>query len=111
MREPTWGLPNFDHGLSQMYGMAWSWALPSATLVVMLPGMASIRGSAKPVELGLCANCIHAKRIESDRGSLFLLCARALTDQNFAKYPRLPVLQCSGYSYSPRSAFEFKKSE
>ena len=46
---------------------------------------------------GLCATCRHARVITSDRGSTFLLCQLSLTDPRFAKYPRLPVLQCEGY--------------
>lgn len=46
---------------------------------------------------GLCADCVHARRVESSRGSAFLLCQLSLTDPNFAKYPRLPVLSCLGY--------------
>jgi hypothetical protein len=46
---------------------------------------------------GLCRNCEHARRIESDRGSLFLMCKLSFEDSRFAKYPRLPVLTCSGY--------------
>jgi hypothetical protein len=46
---------------------------------------------------GLCRNCQHARRIESDRGSIFIRCELSFEDSNFAKYPRLPVLNCSGY--------------
>jgi hypothetical protein len=46
---------------------------------------------------GLCATCIYARRMESDRGTVFLLCERALSDTSFPKYPRLPVLACRGY--------------
>jgi hypothetical protein len=37
------------------------------------------------------------RRIESDKGSTFYRCERSATDPSFAKYPRLPVLQCVGY--------------
>jgi hypothetical protein len=47
---------------------------------------------------GLCADCIHARRIESARGSLFVLCNLSHTDRRFPKYPRLPILSCDGYS-------------
>jgi hypothetical protein len=46
---------------------------------------------------GLCADCVHARHIESDRSSVFLLCNLSLTDARFPKYPRLPVLSCDGY--------------
>jgi len=48
--------------------------------------------------VGLCASCVHARRIESARGSEFWLCQLSATDARFAKYPRLPVLACPGYS-------------
>jgi len=46
---------------------------------------------------GLCANCLHARTIESAKGSSFLLCQRSATDPSYPKYPRLPVLSCPGY--------------
>jgi hypothetical protein len=46
---------------------------------------------------GLCASCINARRMESDRGSVFTRCELSLNDSRFPKYPRLPVLTCSGY--------------
>jgi len=33
----------------------------------------------------------------SDRGSVFYLCELSFRDLRFPKYPRLPVLTCSGY--------------
>lgn len=49
-------------------------------------------------KLGLCADCRHAQRIESSKGSVFMLCALSNSDPRFPKYPRLPVLACTGYS-------------
>jgi hypothetical protein len=46
---------------------------------------------------GLCAACLHAQKIVSERGSEFWLCRRGLTDPAFPKYPRLPVTRCSGF--------------
>ena len=46
---------------------------------------------------GLCAGCLHSRRIESAHGSIFILCTLSLTDPRFPKYPRLPVLSCDGY--------------
>jgi hypothetical protein len=46
---------------------------------------------------GLCADCAHARQITSDKGSVFIQCGLAASDKRFAKYPRLPVLTCSGY--------------
>ncbi len=52
---------------------------------------------------GLCATCIHAKTVTSDRGSTFLRC----THPGLPKYPRLPVLTCQSWTpvkrpYPPR---------
>jgi len=50
---------------------------------------------------GLCADCIHSRHIESAHGSVFILCELSLTEPNFPKYPRLPVLSCGGYKKKP----------
>ncbi|MGH7262950.1 MAG: hypothetical protein ACREH7_03395, partial [Candidatus Rokuibacteriota bacterium] len=47
--------------------------------------------------VGLCADCVHRRRIVSAKGSEFWLCAKSETDPRFPKYPRLPVLECDGY--------------
>jgi hypothetical protein len=47
--------------------------------------------------VGLCADCRYAQKIKSDRGAVFYRCERSRTDPTFPKYPRLPVVQCSGY--------------
>jgi Rieske Fe-S protein len=47
--------------------------------------------------VGLCTDCVHARRVRSSRGSIFFLCELSARDPNFAKYPRLPILRCSGY--------------
>jgi hypothetical protein len=52
---------------------------------------------------GLCATCLHARRIASARGSTFWLCQRSVDDPRFAKYPRLPVVHCAGFEASPVS--------
>ena len=51
----------------------------------------------EPERAGLCVQCRHMQRIVSERGSVFLLCRRSRTDPSFPKYPRLPVLGCSGF--------------
>jgi hypothetical protein len=50
-----------------------------------------------PAPAGLCSNCVHAQTIRSDRGSTFLRCGLSDTDPRFPKYPRLPVIECSGW--------------
>lgn len=49
------------------------------------------------VAIGLCADCAHARRVGSPRGSVFFLCELSAQDPSFAKYPRLPMRECSGY--------------
>jgi hypothetical protein len=51
----------------------------------------------KPPDPGLCQTCQHLHQIESDRGSTFIRCELSLEDSRFPKYPRVPVLACSGY--------------
>jgi len=46
---------------------------------------------------GLCSNCEYARHVEAKEGAAYFLCERSLTDLTFPKYPRLPVLRCSGY--------------
>jgi hypothetical protein len=46
---------------------------------------------------GLCATCVHARRVTNDRGSVFVRCAYATQDPSFPKYPRLPMLACAAY--------------
>ena len=50
---------------------------------------------------GLCVTCVHARRVESARGSVFWLCARSAEDPRFPRYPRLPVLRCPGFEPLP----------
>jgi hypothetical protein len=54
-------------------------------------------------QAGLCEHCAHMREIKSDRGSTFYRCALSDVDSRFPKYPRLPVLQCSGYRPLPDS--------
>jgi hypothetical protein len=49
--------------------------------------------------VGLCASCRFVRRVTSARGSEFWRCTRAdAAPQEFAKYPRLPVLSCRGHA-------------
>jgi len=56
--------------------------------------------TSHPIEPGLCADCRFARRIESGRGSSFLLCGRASGDPRFVRYPALPVRRCPGHEPS-----------
>jgi L-amino acid N-acyltransferase YncA len=47
---------------------------------------------------GLCSGCIHGQRVESAKGSAFLLGRKGLKDPaRFPKYPHLPVRKCGGF--------------
>jgi hypothetical protein len=61
---------------------------------------------------GLCASCVH-RRVIRTRHSTFYLCQRSFTDERFPKYPRLPVLQCIGYTRDspPEDASSTKSSD
>jgi hypothetical protein len=48
------------------------------------------------VQPGLCAGCVHLRLLASPR-SVFVRCGLADSDPAFARYPALPVLQCSGF--------------
>jgi hypothetical protein len=59
---------------------------------------------ATKMKAGLCADCAHARSVESARGSIFLLCELSRSDPRFTKYPRLPVLSCTGYKKNEEQA-------
>ena len=48
--------------------------------------------------IGLCADCLHARRVRSSRDAVFYRCEYSEIDSRFPKYPRLPVLSCSAYT-------------
>ena len=55
---------------------------------------------------GLCRACMHARMIRSGRGSTFWLCELSRTDPAFPRYPRLPVVRCSGFTLRTQAATE-----
>jgi hypothetical protein len=51
-----------------------------------------------PVDPGLCARCAFQRIVRTGRGSVFSMCERGLArEPGYAKYPRLPVLECAGF--------------
>jgi hypothetical protein len=52
---------------------------------------------------GLCADCLNARGMTSQRGSTFILCQLSFVDSAFDKYPRLPVTSCRGYEQAEQS--------
>ena len=51
----------------------------------------------RQAEDGLCASCVHAQIVTSNRQSQFYLCRLSAVDARFPKYPRLPVVSCAGF--------------
>jgi hypothetical protein len=53
---------------------------------------------------GLCERCTHQRLVRNTRGSTFSLCERSRSQPElFARYPPLPVLECTGFEASPVS--------
>jgi hypothetical protein len=48
----------------------------------------------EPARFGLCDRCVNQRLIRSGRGSVFSMCRCGLTDPDWPKYPRMPVLEC-----------------
>ena len=48
----------------------------------------------------LCESCANMREVRTAR-SRFLLCELSTSDPAFAKYPRQPVVVCSGYEPKP----------
>jgi hypothetical protein len=71
--------------------------LPSIPVFLIIMAKQNKMEANEP-NIGLCATCVHAREIQSDRGSVFYFCELSATDPAFPKYPRLPVLRCSGYT-------------
>lgn len=68
--------------------------------------MQNAESANHPTDAGLCATCLHCRVIRARRSS-FYMCERSFTDARFPRYPRLPVLQCIGYTPSvPRVPIE-----
>jgi len=48
-------------------------------------------------QAGLCDSCVHQRLVRNTRGSVFSLCERSRTEQAYPRYPKTPVLACSGH--------------
>jgi len=46
---------------------------------------------------GLCATCMHARVVPTDRGAVFVQCGRAAEDSQYRRYPIVPVRGCDGF--------------
>jgi len=49
------------------------------------------------------------RRMTSDRGAVFYLCQLSKVDPAFPKYPRLPVVQCSGFEEKSNMATDGRR--
>ena len=58
-------------------------------------------GMADAPHAGLCGSCVHAAIVVSGRGSQFVRCGLSDVDGRYAKYPRLPVIECAGFEPAP----------
>ncbi len=58
-------------------------------------GRATLSTPTDPI--GLCARCAHARQVPS-RTTIYWRCTLAESDPRFERYPRLPVLECDGFS-------------
>jgi hypothetical protein len=47
---------------------------------------------------GLCLGCRHGLLNETRRGTAYLRCGLASTDESLPRYPSLPVLRCHGFA-------------
>lgn len=50
------------------------------------------------VSEGLCGRCEHRRDVVGARGTRYVLCALSRRDDDFARYPRLPMRSCPGFS-------------
>jgi hypothetical protein len=48
--------------------------------------------------VGLCVDCLFGRAVAGKDEATYYLCERSFFDSSFPKYPRLPVLRCSGYA-------------
>jgi hypothetical protein len=50
-----------------------------------------------PAEAGMCGGCRYASVKTTRRSTTYLRCTRAAWDDRLPRYPRLPVLNCTGF--------------
>src|SRR5687768_2545670 len=57
----------------------------------------SLIARSRTPDIGLCGDCRHSRRVDSNKGATYWLCGRSATDSRYPKYPRLPLRHCTGY--------------
>jgi len=45
----------------------------------------------------LCESCASMREVITPKGSRFLLCQLAITNPDYPKYPKQPIVRCDGY--------------
>lgn len=45
----------------------------------------------------LCIDCKNVRKVENNRGSLFLMCEKHQENPRYPQYPPQPVFSCKGY--------------
>ncbi len=66
-----------------------------------LQPMSDLSGEPRPpAGAGLCDRCLHQQIVRNTRGSVFSLCLRSRVEPAYPRYPRVPVLECVGYTPS-----------
>lgn len=60
--------------------------------------------------VGLCSHCRHARIVATER-SRFWMCKLSQVDPRFDKYPRLPVVRCSGHEPGVPEGDEEERAE
>jgi hypothetical protein len=53
--------------------------------------------STAPIHAGLCSDCLHAKKIRTEKEGGYILCKYSRGDSSYPKYPRLPVRDCKAF--------------
>jgi len=46
---------------------------------------------------GLCPECVHVRKIEPAKGSVFWMCELSKKDERFPRYPVQPRMACFGF--------------
>ncbi|HSZ13438.1 MAG TPA: hypothetical protein VK790_05330 [Solirubrobacteraceae bacterium] len=65
-----------------------------------MPAPSSPDAGSRSPRAGLCETCAHQQLVRNTRGSTFSLCRRSREDPAYPRYPRVPVLECPGYTPS-----------
>ena len=72
--------------------------IPLRSFRCLMPDHGSLDSpDSDSTRVGLCATCAH-RRLIHGKSSTFIYCLLSKQDATFARYPRLPMLKCSGFT-------------